>query len=107
MTKHTRRDPSHYRALLIRRETERLTFSQLSEESGVPVATLQYWARKIREPEESNTVATGPAHPAFLEIDLSADDGAIEVVLPGDVRVAVKRGFDPSTLRAVARAFTC
>ena len=42
MTNHTRRDPAQYLALLARRETERLTFGQLSEESGVPVATLPY-----------------------------------------------------------------
>ena len=34
MTNHTRRDPAQYLALLARRETERLTFAQLSEESG-------------------------------------------------------------------------
>ena len=108
MTKHTRRDPAQYEALLNRRQDERLTFAQLSEDSGVPVATLQYWARKFRERDERSVVADDSPGSAFLAVDLSAtSDTGIEVVLASDVRVAIKPGFDPATLRAVVDAFTC
>lgn len=108
MTNHTRRDPAQYLALLARRETERLTFAQLSEESGVPVATLQYWARKLREPEEQLTTAPADTPNAFLKVDLSPAPGSgIEVILDGDLRVAVNPGFDPATLRAVVDTLAC
>ena len=51
MSKHTRRPKSEYIALLNRRRDEGLTFAELSEASGVPACTLQYWARKLRQGE--------------------------------------------------------
>ncbi len=35
-------------ALLERREAESLTFQELSEQSGIPIPTLSYWAGKFR-----------------------------------------------------------
>ena len=106
MAKHTRRDPAQYEALLTRRQDERLTFVQLSEESGVPVPTLQYWNRKLGERRERSAV--GGEQDAFLAVEIAAvADAGIEVVLADDLRVAVKPGFDPATLRAVVEALTC
>ena len=34
--------------LLERRVRERLTYRELSEESGIPIPTLSYWASKLR-----------------------------------------------------------
>lgn len=108
MTKHTRRDPAQYLALLTRREVERLTFAQLSEESGVPVATLQYWARKLREPKQPASAAACEDPSGFIEVDIAtAAASTIEVVLADDLRVAIKPGFDPATLRAVVNALAC
>ena len=108
MTKHTRRDPDQYLDLLARREAERLTFAQLSEESGVPVATLQYWARKLREPKQQDDAADRDDSSQFIEVDIGdVAISTIEVVLDGDLRVAIKPGFDPATLRAVVNALAC
>ena len=110
MTKHTRRDPAQYRSLLARKQAEDLTFAQLAETSGVPMATLQYWARKLRdEAHPTPSAADTDDHGAFVEVNLDAVEitGAIEIIQPGDVRVAIKPGFDPSTLRSVVDALAC
>lgn len=110
MTNHTRRDPAQYRSLLARRQAEGLTFAQLSEASSVPVATLQYWARKLRDEAHTDpSVAIAADRSAFIEVDLNTVPitAAIEVILPGDLRVAIKPGFDPSTLRSVVDALAC
>ena len=106
MTRHTRRPRAEYEALLTRRREEHLTFAELSAESGVPTCTLQYWARKLKDSAlaEADTGEEG----AFLQVGLAPlSDAAIELVLPGDIRIAVRPGFDAGTLRAVAAAFTC
>ena len=106
MTKHTRRPRAYYENLLARKREEHLTFAELSAESGVPACTLQYWARKLKdaEPATPDSVDLG----AFLQVGIAPNsDAAIELVLPGEIRVAVRPGFDAATLRAVANTFTC
>ena len=104
MTKHTRRDPAQYHALLTRKHAEHLTYAQLSEESGVPVATLQYWTRKFRDQPEQEKDTEG----AFLEVEPAAtNDTRLELIFGNDLRVAIKPGFDPVTLRAVVDALAC
>ena len=105
MTKHTRRPRAEYEALLNRKREERLTFAELSEESGVPACTLQYWAKKLRDPRPA---AEDRDTTAFLQLGLSpATEAAIELLFPDDVRVAVRPGFDAATLRAVIDALAC
>ena len=106
MRNHTRRPRAEYEALLARKQNEQLTYRELSSESGVPTCTLQYWARKFREAVAPDV--SGQQPPAFSRIDLEPNpSSAIEVVLPGDVRVAIRPGFDEATLRAVIEALAC
>ena len=106
MAKHTRRPASKYLALLDRKLEEGLTYAELSNESGIPACTLQYWAKKSRVP--SAAAPDDEASDAFLQVKLPAPtDAAIEVVLPGDIRVAVRPGFDAATLRAVVDMLAC
>ena len=106
MRNHTRRPRAEYEALLVRKQNEQLTYRELSSESGVPTCTLQYWARKFREAVASDVGEQQPS--AFSRIDLEPNPpSAIEVVLAGNVRVAVRPGFDEATLRAVIEALAC
>ncbi len=106
MTKHTRRPRAEYEALLTRKREDHVTYAELSAESGIPACTLQYWARKLKDPTP-NAAGNGDAG-AFLQVGLAPlTDAAIELVLPGDIRVAIRPGFDAATLRAVASTFTC
>ena len=106
MKKHTRRPRSEYQALLDRKHSEQLTYAELSEASGVPEATLHYWARKLRD--EAPGASPASHSDAFLRVSLAAPLApAIEVVVTNDVRIAVRPGFDPATLRAVIDALAC
>ena len=57
MKNHTRRPRAYYETLYQRRLDEGLTFANLSADSGVPVATLQYWFRRFKAEQ-------GAEHPA-------------------------------------------
>ena len=106
MKNHTRRPRAEYETVLTRRREEGLTYAAISAESGIPACTLQYWARKLKGPKPTK-VSDGDTG-AFLQVGLTpATDAAIELVMPGDVRVAIRPGFDAATLRAVVDAFAC
>ena len=106
MSKHTRRPKSEYIALLNRRRDEGLTFAELSEASGVPACTLQYWARKLRQVELPQSATE--SSDAFVQVSLTETaPSTIEVVVHDGVRIAVRPGFDPMTLRALVDALAC
>ena len=96
------------RVLLARRERSRLTFAELSRESGIPVGTLASWAWKLRQKPEL-TGRRSRRH-TFVEIVAAplaqqpkATRGRIEIVLAGDRRVVVDAGFDDEELARVVR----
>ena len=83
--------------LLERRERHGLTYREISEESGIPIPTLSYWASKRRRDEDGEAVAR------FVPVEVEADDhsGAIAIELGPAVRVTVERGFDEEHLARV------
>jgi len=109
MKNHTRRPRAHYEALYHRKLTEGLTYANLSADSDVPVATLQYWFRRFK----AEQVTTYPERPrdsgAFVQIaiDNSKDIDAVEVVLRDDVRLRVRAGFDEHTVLRLVQLLGC
>jgi hypothetical protein len=106
MTSQTRRPISTYESLLRRKREEGLTYTELSKESGIPACTLQYWAKKLNRPQPSppHESATG----AFVQLNTDdPSDAPLELVLEPNVRITIRPGFDPRTLRAIVDALTC
>ena len=60
--------------LLSRRARQGLTFRELSEESGIPIPTLSYWASKQRRQEEV-------PEPQFVPVEVTdnEDGGTISI----------------------------
>jgi transposase-like protein len=87
-------------ALVTRRQRHGLTWSALSEESGVPLSTLHQWHRRLREPDRGRRRQRFVAV-AVTEPERAAGDGVLEVVLRSGHRVRVTAGFDPEHLRRV------
>lgn len=103
MTSHTRRPISEYESLLRRKREDGLTYTELSKESGVPACTLQYWAKKFDRPEPSSG-----DDGAFVQLTVAdPNDAPLELVLEPNVRITIRPGFDPQTLRAIVDALTC
>ena len=109
MKKHTRRPRTEYEALYKRKVTERLTYEALSADSGVPIATLQYWFRRFNaEQHVPQEASDHEGQGAFARVDIvEAGDNAVEVILRGDIRLRVKAGFDEQTVRRLLQVFEC
>ncbi|MCP3920553.1 MAG: hypothetical protein GY711_33930 [bacterium] len=85
--------------LLERRSRHGLTFREISEESGIPIPTLSYWAAKVRREEEDDEPAT-----QFVAVNVVDDErlcGRIVIELSSAVRVTVEGGFDDEHLERV------
>src|SRR5688572_3455441 len=95
-----RRDRQQMEALFARRQRQGLTWSALSEESGIPLSTLHQWHRRVREPDRGRR-RRGFVAVAVTERVPAAGDATIEVVLRSGHRVRVAAGFDPEHLRRV------
>ena len=109
MKNHTRRPRAYYETLHQRRLDERLTFANLSAESGVPVATLQYWSRRFKAEQAAEHPAPSDDTDAFVRIAVadSSDGAAVEVVLRGNVRIRVRAGFDEHTVLRLVQLLGC
>ena len=83
--------------LLERRARRGMTFRELSEESGIPIPTLSYWAAKLRRDAEDELQSK------FVPVEIVDDDrsGAIVIEIGSAVRVTVERGFDEAHLSRV------
>jgi len=110
MKNHTRRPRSEYEALYQRKLTERLTYAALSEDCGVPVATLQYWFRRFKakspapEPQHNEERRDGD----FVRIAVESPlDDAVDVVLGDNVRLRVHAGFNEQTLLRLVQLLGC
>ena len=109
MKNHTRRPRAYYETLYQRKLDEGLTFASLSVDSGVPVATLQYWFRRFKAEQGAEHLAHSDDTGAFVRIAVndSSDGGAIEVVLRGNVRIRVGAGFDEHTVLRLVQLLGC
>jgi transposase-like protein len=93
-------DEAEMRAALARKDRLGLTYDELSEETGIPVSTLGYWRRKLRDEPKR----------LFEEIVVEGTDDAgarIEVIGPLGHRVLVGEGTDGELLRRVLEALPC
>ena len=78
-----RRSREVYEHLLAERDREGLTWVALSERSGVPISTLQEWARRFRSEA-----------PAFVEVgSVGVSPAVFEVDLVGGRRVRICEAF--------------
>jgi hypothetical protein len=109
MKNHTRRPRAYYETLYQRRLDERLTFADLSTESGVPVATLQYWFRRFKAEQGAEHPAPSDDTGAFVRIavDGPSDSAAVEVVLRDNIRLSVRAGFDEHTVLRLVQLLGC
>jgi hypothetical protein len=84
--------------LLKRRALHGLTFREISEESGIPIPTLSYWASRQHWYEDEDESLT-----EFVPIEIENEDppGTIAIELGPSVRVTVERGFDEEHLTRV------
>jgi len=91
------RDPKEMRAALARRQREGLSWSRLAEVTGIPLSTLQWWQKKLREDDGADTSSD------FVEL-LVRDDvesnviESFEVVLLCGAVVRVPQRFDAASL---------
>jgi hypothetical protein len=112
MRKH-RHDPSEIRRLLDVRQSEKLTYEQLSERSGVPVHVLTYRAAQDRGAQpDAATESVGfvevvPAAEPMGEPEASTSFSGIELVLPGGARALLDRHFDEGTLARLLTVARC
>ena len=83
--------------LLERRKRCGLTFRELSEESGIPIPTLSYWAAKLRRDADCEVPSE------FVPIEIVDDErsGAIVIEVGSVMRLTVERGFDEEHLTRV------
>jgi len=82
--------------LLARREREGLSYRELSEQCGIPAATLSWWSHRLR----------AESRPAFAEVTVvdaegSAGDSSGVLIRVDDVTVEVARDFDAAVLARV------
>jgi hypothetical protein len=108
----TRHDSTEVRRLLEVRQSEHLTFQQLSERSGVPVHVLTYRAAQDRQGGEKRR----SEHGAFVEVVAGvredeptrpANSAGIEVHLPGGLCVRLDRCFDETALARLLSIVRC
>jgi hypothetical protein len=95
-------DREQMQALFARKDSEALTYPELSAESGIPVSTLTYWRKRLREENEPEV---------FQELVLEENDvddhPSLEVIGPRGHRVLVRHGFDAESLRQVLNLLPC
>ncbi len=109
MKKHGRHDRTEIRRLLEVRRSERLTYEQLSERSGVPVHVLSYRAAQDRRERPDGK----GSRMDFAEIVPAAEPGArinssgIELVLPCGLHALLDLQFDESALARLLAVTQC
>ena len=93
----SRRD--EIRAWLELRDSEGLTYAELSELSGEARSALSWWSWKLRSEEAANA-------PTFVEVEVVPDDidDSVLELRCGEVRIDVRHGFDATLLREVVEA---
>ena len=84
---------------LAMRERDGLTFPELSKRTGVPLATLSYWACKLRRIKAANELVE-------VEVEDDEDRGTGITLTISGVTVCVEREFDADVLRRVISALS-
>jgi len=94
---------SEMRRVLSRKGREGMTFGELCEQSGIPVSTLQWWQKRLREGDPPLGPAAEPGV-EFVEARWSArPPGAYEVVLRSGRQLRIEGRVDVESIRALVR----
>jgi len=93
MARHQRED---LELLLAERDELGLTFRELHERSGIPVPTLNWWARKLRWERELSELQ-------LVRVDIVDDvrRSTFTIEVGANARVVVERDFDEDHLGRV------
>lgn len=101
------------RRLLSVRQSEKLTFKQLSERSGIPPHVFAYRAAQDRRRAGAESVTESSG---FVEVVAAASAGeaegfdnssGIELVFPGGLRASLARHFDDTALARLLSVAGC
>lgn len=94
--------------VLARKDARGWTYEVASIQTGIPVSTLAFWKRRLRE-ESSEQLSDASA---FLQLEpvvdpLQVESAGIEVHASTGHRVVVSPGFDAVTLRRLLDDLAC
>ncbi len=97
-TRHRREDLER---LLAQRDDEGLTFRELSEQSGIPVPTLSYWAAKLRREKIEES-------PSLVPVDVvdGTERAPIALEIGPELRLLVEHDFDATHLARLVSVLT-
>jgi hypothetical protein len=91
-----------------------LTLREFGEKRGIPVSTLSWWRRVVRDASAEDGNRSSAENPVvFTEVPkpakVSRTPAVLEIVLPSGHLVRVPAGADTATLRRVLQALrtTC
>ncbi len=107
-----RHESAEIRRLLEVRRSEKLTFQQLSERSGIPIHVFSYRAAQDRRkqpgsPVEPSGFVEVVAAGALREPEAPGTGSGIELHFPGGFRVVLDREFSEASLARLLSAAGC
>lgn len=73
-------------------------------QQGVNLVQFKYWKKRLLAARAPG--AASGASPDFIPVQVTAVGATVAVVLNEPLRVEVRPGFDPATLRAVVQALS-
>lgn len=107
----TRHDPDLIRQHLAERESENLTFAQLTERTGIPLHVYRH--RIIQDKRNSKHEESGAAgSSAFVEVvpfsnKFDPSPSGIEIHLADDLQIHLAKGFATATLQRLLQIVRC
>jgi len=107
-----RSDPNRaafWQGLIERRRRSRLSVAQFCEQSGVSPASFYQWQRKLRAKASPANAAPDRRACRLVPVRIIADSpsgcsdsaGALEIDVPGGIRLRIPAGCDRATLQFV------
>ena len=101
MNKSQRPGPEEWRRIIDGQRPSGLTVAAYCRDRGIKDSAFYAWKRRLRSPAKSNRSSA----PAFVEVKppKTSAAGAIEICLPGERRLLVRRGFDHDLLIDLVR----
>jgi transposase-like protein len=105
MNKSQRPGPEQWRQIIDGQRGSGLTVAAYCRDRGITDSAFYAWKRRLRSATPLAKSNRSPT-PAFVEVKPAnaSAAGAIEICLPGDRRLLVRRGFDRELLIELVRA---